>query len=133
MHGGTNGFAYAEAGGTESADQVPDGKAVDSEDMERRQYQMEKHVHALMEGQKTIQQEMQLPPKQDLETDTSSQIHPYGYPGPAAAAIQKSALFDGSIPWDTYQLHFEAVAKMNHWGEQDKAAHLTISLRGPAT
>ena len=71
------------------------------EDMERRQYQMEKHVHALMEGQKTMQQEMQLPPKQDLETDTSSQIHPYGYPGPAAAAIQKPAPFDGSIPWDT--------------------------------
>ena len=33
------------------------------EDIERRQYQMEKHVHALMEGQKTMQQEMQLPPK----------------------------------------------------------------------
>ena len=32
-----------------------------------------------------------------------------------------------------HQLQFEAVAKMNHWGEQDKAAHLTISLRGPAT
>ena len=100
------------------------------EDMKRRQYQMEKNVHALMERQKTTQQEMQLPPKQDLETDTSSQIHPGGYPGPAAAAIQKPAPFDGSIPWDTYQLQFEAVAKMNHWGEQDKAAHLTMSLRG---
>ena len=70
---------------------------------------------------------------QDLETDTSSQIHPHGYPGPAAAAIQKPARFDGSIPWDTYQLQFEAVAQMNHWGEQDKAAHLTISIRVPAT
>ena len=91
-------------------------------------------MHALMEGQKTVQQEMQLPPgQQDLETDTSSQIHPYGYPGLAAAVIQKPAPFDGSLPWDTYQLQFEAAAKMNNWGEQDKAAHLNISLRGPAT
>ena len=37
------------------------------------------------------------------------------------------------MPWDTYKLQFEAVTMMNHWREQDKAAHLIISLRGPAT
>ena len=41
--------------------------------------------------------------------------------------------FDGSVPWDTYKLQFDTAANMNHWGEQDKAAHLAISLRGPAT
>ena len=41
--------------------------------------------------------------------------------------------FDGSVPWGTYKLQFDTAANMNHWGEQDKAAHLAISLRGPAT
>ena len=55
------------------------------------------------------------------------------YSGPVATAIQNPMPFDVSIPWDTYKLQFEAVAMMNHWREQDKAAHLIISLRGPAT
>ena len=101
------------------------------EEMEQRQYQMEKRVNSLMEEQETLQQEMRLKHKQDSEADTLAQ--PQTFSGYSAATIQKPMPFDGSIPWDTYKLQFEAVAMMNHWGEQDKAAHLTISLRGPAT
>ena len=103
-------------------------------EMERRQYQMEKRVNSLMEEQETLQQEMRLKHKQDSEADTLAQPQTFsGYSGPVAATIQKPMPFDRSIPWDTYKLQFEAVAMMNHWGEQDKAAHLIISLRGPAT
>ena len=85
-HGGTNGFAYAEAGGTESADQVPDGKAVNS---------VRRH------GKKTV-------------SDGDACACPDG------GTEDQPAPFDGSIPWDTYQLQFEAVAKMNHWESRTK-------------
>ena len=99
-HGGTDGFAYAEAGRTVSADKMlgrkaayPDGK------MERRQYQMEKRVNSLMEEQETLQQEMRIKHKQDSEADRLAQPQTFsGYSGPVAAAIQKPMPFDGSIP-----------------------------------
>ena len=43
------------------------------EEIERRQYQMEKHVNSLMEEQKSMQQEMMLKHKQDFEADMLGQ------------------------------------------------------------
>ena len=40
------------------------------EEMEQRQYQMEKRLNSLMEEQETLQQEMRLKHKQDSEADT---------------------------------------------------------------
>ena len=103
------------------------------EDIERRQQQMEKQVIALMEGQRATQEACH-EPKQDEPADTLGSPHGWsGYQGLVPTAIQKPLSFDGSVPWDTYKLQFDTIAKMNHWGEQDKAAHLAINLRGPAT
>ena len=40
--------------------------------------------------------------------------------------------FDGKSSWEAYQAQFKLLAELNHWTEQEKAAHLAISLRGPA-
>ena len=109
-------------------------QSVQLEDMERRQQQMEKYVTALMEEQRATRQGSSHGHKQDEELDTQGPSHMWsGYPGPVPAAVQKPMPFDGSVPWDTYKLQFDTIASMNHWGEQDKAAHLLVSLRGPAT
>ena len=46
--------------------------------------------------------------------------------------VHKPVPFDGKVSWDSYKTQFEILAKMNHWKEPEKAAHLAISLRGPA-
>ena len=59
--GGTDGFAYAEAGRTVSAIKcLTERQSTQLEEMERRQYQMEKRVNSLMEEQETLQQKMRL-------------------------------------------------------------------------
>ena len=45
---------------------------------------------------------------------------------------QRPAPFDGKTAWDAYCTQFELLAQINRWSESDKAAHLAISLRGPA-
>ena len=40
--------------------------------------------------------------------------------------------FDGKSSWEAYQTQFRLLAELNHWSEQEKAAHLAISLRGSA-
>ena len=40
--------------------------------------------------------------------------------------------FDGKSSWEAYQTQFRLLAELNHWTEQEKAAHLAISLRGSA-
>lgn len=74
--------------------------------MERRLYQMEKHVHSLMEEQKTMQEEMRI--KQDKEADALNQPHSFGgIPGPVAATAQRPMPFYRNIPWDTYKLQLQ--------------------------
>ena len=40
--------------------------------------------------------------------------------------------YKGDSSWNDYLLHFEMCAEINHWGEEDKARYLAISLRGQA-
>lgn len=40
--------------------------------------------------------------------------------------------FDGSTDWDGYISHFESIARLGHWTEEDKFLALAASVRGPA-
>lgn len=40
--------------------------------------------------------------------------------------------YDGSFPWQDYQVHLDAVAFVNGWTEDQTAARLVPRLRGPA-
>ena len=40
--------------------------------------------------------------------------------------------FHGTTPWPDYHLHFEMCADLNNWGEEAKAKHLAVALRGNA-
>ena len=45
---------------------------------------------------------------------------------------QRPAPFDGKLAWDAYRTPFELLAMMNRWSDEEKAAYLAITLRGPA-
>ena len=49
-----------------------------------------------------------------------------------AAHQQRPAPFEGKIAWNAYRTQFELLAEINRWSNSEKAAHLAISLRGPA-
>ena len=40
--------------------------------------------------------------------------------------------FDGSSSWSAYIIHFESVATVNQWTEDEKAMYLASHLRGAA-
>ena len=53
-------------------------------------------------------------------------------PTTTRSTVQKPAPFDGRLTWDAYHTQFEMLAQINRWSDVDKAAYLSISLRGPA-
>ena len=55
-----------------------------------------------------------------------------GQSGSFVKSLQKPIPFDGGVPWEACKLQFEMLSQMNNWSDSDKAAHLAISLRGPA-
>ena len=111
---------------SEQIKRLTERQSAQLEDIERRQQQMEKQVIALMEGQRATQEACH-EPKQDEPADTLGSPHGWsGYQGLVPTAIQKPLSFDGSVPWDTYKLQFDTIAKMNHWEEQDKQRSHTV-------
>ena len=44
----------------------------------------------------------------------------------------KAATYDGSTSWIDYRTHFQTVAKLNEWTEEEKGLFLAASLRGHA-
>lgn len=44
----------------------------------------------------------------------------------------KPERYDGNEDWNTYLQHFEWVAELNGWREQEKARYLTVSVTGTA-
>lgn len=40
--------------------------------------------------------------------------------------------YDGTVSWAAYKAQFQAVADQNRWNNQERAAQLIASLRGPA-
>ena len=53
-----------------------------------------------------------------------------GFDRPGSKMMQCPALFDGSSVWEAYATQYGLLAGLNRWTEQEKAAYLTISLRG---
>ena len=45
---------------------------------------------------------------------------------------QRLGSYDGSIPWEAYQIQFEMLAHINRWSNEEKATYLAVSLKGPA-
>ena len=47
-------------------------------------------------------------------------------------AMQRPAPYDGSSVWEAYRTQFGLLAGLNKWTDQEKAAHLAVSLQGTA-
>ena len=50
----------------------------------------------------------------------------------SGSTMQRPPPFDGKSTWEAYRSQFTLLAELNGWTEQQKAAYLAISLRGPA-
>ena len=46
--------------------------------------------------------------------------------------VLKPMSFDGAITWEAYFAHFEIIAQVNCWNEQEKTAFLASILKGQA-
>lgn len=53
------------------------------------------------------------------------------YQGLEAAKLIHS-YYDDQTSYETYKVLFEAVTKVNHWNDREKAAALELALREPA-
>lgn len=76
------------------------------------------------------------------QTSPHSPLHPVrpGFPPQAATptAVRppeprvRLMEYDGKIPWNHYEAHFDVVALVNEWSNETKALYLAAHLRGPA-
>ena len=71
--------------------------------------------------------------QEQREVQTSSLPQATGGPGVANGRhFARPQDFDGSVPWSSYLVQFEAIAEAHRWTPGDRVGELVACLRGPA-